>query len=83
MPKYKVLEKGFYGGILREPGGRHDPVVTSKAIPKAKMPSWLEEIKPGKNNKASENKPNEDVANFLGEDETAEKSQADVDIETL
>jgi hypothetical protein len=44
MAKYRVKEPGFYGGIYREPGGKHDPVVTARPIPRKKLPSWLEEV---------------------------------------
>ena len=39
MPKYSVIETGFFGGILRVPGGDHDPVVTAE--PLKPIPSWL------------------------------------------
>ena len=44
MARYRVKEPGFFGGILRTPGGKHDPIVTARPIPKKKLPSWLEEI---------------------------------------
>jgi len=79
MPEYKVLKPGFFGSIFREPGGRHDPIVTAKPIPKAKMPSWVEEIKVKKQT-ASERKaaaaavttPNENSDNFMGEEKDVE-----------
>ena len=77
MPSYKVLEKGFYGGVLRVPGGPHDPVVTSSPIAKAAMPSWLEEIKaPTSRKKAAEKVT---VANSSAEDFIGDESG----IETL
>jgi hypothetical protein len=67
MPSYKVKEKGFFGGVLREPGGKHDPVVTSK--PLKPVPSWLEEIKstPAQQRKKT-TKPKEKVEDFMGDD---------------
>ncbi len=68
MPEYKVLENGFYGGVFRVPGGRHDPVKTSKPI--KKVPSWLELIKDRKTPKqkaAAVNVPNEKVSDFMGD----------------
>lgn len=44
MPRYRVLQPGFYGGVLRTPGGPHDPVVTPMPFPKDQTPSWLELI---------------------------------------
>lgn len=83
MPSYKVKQTGFYGGVLRTPGGKHDPVVTGKAIAKKDLPSWLEEIKE-KPNRASKKQPNDTVESFLGDDEKpAQKTGVDADIETL
>jgi hypothetical protein len=79
MPTYKVTKKGFFGGVLREPGHpRHGFVVTAKAIPKGKLPSWLDEFKE-KPSRSSSKKPNDTTQSFMGED--AESSTAD--IETL
>jgi len=68
MPKYRVKSPGFFGGVLREPGGKHDPVVTSKPIPKKEMPSWLELVKedPKKKNTAE---PNDTVDSFMGDED--------------
>lgn len=82
MPSYKVKQQGFFGGVLRVPGGRHDPVVTSKAIPKKDLPGWLEEIKE-KPSKTTEKKVNATTADFMGDDEKAEKTGVDADIEAL
>lgn len=41
---YKVLQRGFIGGALRDPGNpRHDPYVTEDKLDP--QPSWLELIK--------------------------------------
>ena len=79
MPSYKVKEKGFFGGVFRVPGGKHDPVVTANPIPKNKMPSWLEEIKPSTKTSAGRKKaaakvtePNESKDDFMGKDEDVE-----------
>lgn len=78
MPKYKVLENGYFGGIFRTPGGRHDPVVTSKPFPKGKIPNWLEEVKEDKKKKTNKEKaadvtePNESATDFLGEEDGVE-----------
>jgi hypothetical protein len=68
MPKYRVLANGFFGGIFRTPGGRHNTVVTSKPFPKGKTPKWLELVKEEKSNK-SVNVPNEKASDFMGESE--------------
>lgn len=76
MPKYKVLKPGFFGGIFRTPGGKHDPVVTAKPIPKTKMGTWLEEVVPPKpltkaeqkKAAAAEDKTNENENDFMGDD---------------
>jgi hypothetical protein len=72
MPKYRVLENGFFGGIFRTPHGRHNTVVTSKPFPKGKTPKWLEEVKEQKTNKAKAatvNVPNEKESDFMGKSE--------------
>ena len=43
MPKYKVIEKGFYEGKLYDPNGKRQFVFTDK--PFKKIPSWLEAVK--------------------------------------
>lgn len=69
MPRYKVTQPGFYGGIFRTPGGKHDPVVTAAPISAKKLPSWLEEIKedssPAKK-RGQATQPNEKPADFMG-----------------
>jgi len=82
MPQYKVKEPGFFGGILRTPGGRHDPVVTAAPITKKDLPEWLEEIVPetSPNKKAATvTKPNEKVSDFMGDT----KKDDDSGLETL
>lgn len=80
MPKYEVLKPGFLGGVFREPGGKHDPVITS--APLKKVPSWLAEIKPEADpvkKRGQVTKPNEKVADFMGEQE----KDNDTGLETL
>ena len=74
MPKYRVLEAGFYADIYRTPGGRHDPVVTAKPIAKKDLPSWLEPIeetrtKPAaKKAAAKKAEKTEQALDFIGEE---------------
>ena len=79
MPKYKVLKKGFFGGVLREPGGKHDPVITSKPFPKNETPSWLKLMTKADESRAAKaaevTVPNEGVEDFMGDD--------DPDVETM
>jgi len=79
MPKYKVKETGFFGGVLRVPGGRHDPVVTAKPIPTKEIPSWLELMKVETKTKkqkgeaaSSVTEPNADSSDFLGGEDGVE-----------
>lgn len=45
MPRYKVLEPGFYNKVYHTPGHpRHGVVHTAE--PLKPVPSWLEEMKP-------------------------------------
>jgi hypothetical protein len=48
MPSYKVISKGFHGGLLYDPEGKRTTLHTEKAFPskggKEKVPSWLEAI---------------------------------------
>jgi hypothetical protein len=69
MPKYRVLKTGFYGTVLRVPGGKHDPVVTSKPIPKKELPSWLELIKDDGKVKNEVTEPNDTVDSFMGDED--------------
>ncbi len=39
---YRVLKRGFFAGTLRDPDGKHDPVVVDKKL--NPCPSWLELI---------------------------------------
>lgn len=43
MPRYKVLEKGFLGGVMYDPNGKRPYVYTDKAL--KPTPKWLEVIK--------------------------------------
>ncbi len=46
MPRYKVLEPGFYGSVLYKPDHpRRNVLVTDKPFPKGKLPSWLKPMK--------------------------------------
>jgi len=79
MPSYKVLDKGFYGGVFRVPGGPHDPVITPAPIPKGEVPSWLElikeETKTAKSRKAAAEKvtvPNASPSDFTEDDDGVE-----------
>lgn len=44
MPKYKVLEKGFYNGQIYSPNGKRSFLYTDE--PLKTVPSWLEVVKP-------------------------------------
>jgi len=48
MPSYKVLSKGFHGGMLYDPAGKRTTLHTEKPFPskdkKEQVPSWLEAI---------------------------------------
>lgn len=79
MPKYKVLKPGFFGGIFREPGGRHDPVVTAKPIPKKEQPSWLELMKASAKKKDDVTTPNDTPDSFMGD----KADDDDAGVETL
>lgn len=43
MPKYKVLEKGFYGSKIYDPNGKRPFLHTDK--PLKPVPLWLEPVK--------------------------------------
>lgn len=43
MYRYKVLKTGYIQSILREPDGKHDPILSPVKLPKA---SWYEEMEP-------------------------------------
>ncbi len=42
MPGYKVLEKGFFGGMTYDPEGKRKELHTDK--PLDPVPSWLEPL---------------------------------------
>lgn len=73
MPSYKVLSAGFFGGVYRSPGSKHDPVVTEK--PLNPVPRWLEEIKFS----AADQKKKTTVSNAKKEDFMG----SDPDVQTL
>ncbi len=95
MPKYEVIEKGFYQGKLYDPNGKRRNLFTEKAFKKA--PSWLKAVKAesaaekkkreaaekdalaADQKKADEDKKAIEDMNFMGE---GEKSQSSV-VETL
>lgn len=67
MPSYKVLKPGFFGGVYRAPGSKHDPVVTDK--PLKPVPNWLEEIKfSAADQKKKVTKTNTKPEDFMGDD---------------
>jgi len=42
MPQYKVLEKGFYNGMMYDPRGKRPVLTTDKPFTKKNpMPKWL------------------------------------------
>lgn len=43
MPTYKVVKKGFYGGIFYDPDGKRAMLTTDK--PLKPIPKWLESTK--------------------------------------
>tara|TARA_R110002126_G_scaffold198829_2_gene346392 strand:+ start:756 stop:1061 length:306 start_codon:yes stop_codon:yes gene_type:complete len=49
MPSYKVISKGFHGGLLYDPEGKRRVLHTEKPFPskdkKEKVPAWLEATK--------------------------------------
>lgn len=77
MPLYRVTKTGFWGGILRTPGGRHGVVETAKPIPKKELPSWMEPMSKADNKKA-EDKKIENPPSFIDE-----KENDDAGLETL
>lgn len=94
MPSYKVLTKGFHGGITYDPEGKRRVLHTDK--PFKKTPSWLQplkaetasqkkkreadEAKTAKANvdKAGQDKADIDSASFMGGGESN-----DAGVETL
>lgn len=49
MPSYKVISRGFHGGLLYDPEGKRRVLHTEKPFlskdKKEKVPAWLEAIK--------------------------------------
>ncbi len=52
MSLYRATSPGFWGGIYRDPEGKHPMVETAKPIPKNNMPSWLEPVSAAASKKA-------------------------------
>lgn len=77
MPLYNVIAPGFWGGIYRNPNGRHSVVETAKPIAKKDMPSWLEPVSNVESKKA-ESKRIDNPPSFISADE-----DNDAGIETL
>lgn len=80
MPRYKVKEKGFFGGKLYDPDGKRKILHTEKPFPKKgnkeQVPSWLEVIKSEtdaekKKRVAAEKKAAKAAADKLKEDNKA------------
>jgi hypothetical protein len=66
MPKYEVIEQGFWGGVMYSPTGKRKVLHADK--PLKPLPSWLKEVKP---ETAAEKKKR------LAAEEVAKKADAD------
>lgn len=72
MPLYRATSPGFWGGIYRDPNGKHPLVETAKPIAKKDMPSWLEPVSANES-KQAESKRIDNPPSFIdpGEDDDA------------
>ena len=52
MPLYRATKPGYWGGIYRDPDGKHPTVETAKPISKKDLPSWLEPVSAAASKKA-------------------------------